>query len=243
MNTIPQSFLRPAHHPGLAFIHSRWGQTPQNPVDGVIDLQSRRLMNTNNRLFVFSAYKEMAERVHQFNYIPADRPTAVVVTGSPGIGKSVWLEYMALRESEAGRPFLYFVGQRRFLVRADGVYNIKEAMDRDDLNFTSDPAFRHVLLLFDADIGPPPLDFPDYLPFIVQAGLVDTQSSPWYKQHITWTSFEMDPHPSEELAQALKLYVGVRKQHFTPKEIELAITRYAPDQRMIQKALEDSVFG
>ncbi|KIY68430.1 hypothetical protein CYLTODRAFT_489804 [Cylindrobasidium torrendii FP15055 ss-10] len=220
----------------LDFIHSLWNQnTPTS--DDIVTLKTEALAMTNGRLFIFSEYIRTKDRVNKARDAHRGRMGAVVVVGSPGIGKTCWLEYMALLEARAGRPFLFFTDNVFHLVREDGVYIIGPSQPPSVLlRSFRDPIYSDMVLFVDVDTG----DVPPFLrrlkPFIIQAASPQHSHYKWLKQRSGGRLFIMNPHPTHELKAALHLYME-GDTTFTDAAIATAIADYGPNMREIQHAL------
>ncbi|KAK2462507.1 hypothetical protein APHAL10511_005477 [Amanita phalloides] len=53
-------------------------------------------------------------------------PSAVVITGQPGIGKSVWIYYALRRRLAERKPVIWYLDQTRYLFVEEGVYKVPD---------------------------------------------------------------------------------------------------------------------
>ncbi|KIY68421.1 hypothetical protein CYLTODRAFT_489796 [Cylindrobasidium torrendii FP15055 ss-10] len=220
----------------LEFIRSLWNQKSATSED-IVTLKTNG--KTNDRLFIFSEYIRTKDRVNKARDVDQGQMGAVVVVGSPGIGKTCWLEYMASLEARAGRPFLFYRANVFYLVRQDGVYIIGRQPIVSDLDLVEslvDPVYGDTVLFVDVDTGEVPSILPRLKPFIIQAASPQHSHYKWLKQRSGGRLFIMNPHPAHELQAALQLYM-VPGTTFTEAEIATAVADHGPNMRGIQHAL------
>ncbi|KAF9502706.1 hypothetical protein BS47DRAFT_1070022 [Hydnum rufescens UP504] len=58
-----------------------------------------------------------------------------VITGQPGVGKSIWIWYAARRRMAAKEPFLLYYGSQLRLFVEDGVYDVPDRWQNEDFRY------------------------------------------------------------------------------------------------------------
>ncbi|KAH9009391.1 hypothetical protein EDB84DRAFT_1280496 [Lactarius hengduanensis] len=124
------------------------------------------------------------------------KPPSVVITGQPGIGKSVWITYALCQRLTEGEPFIWFSGTCRYLFVAEGVFVVPP--DYPPTHFKT-----CIWTFVDADDG-----IPDYLAPHRTKHLIILSSSPESSRWKLLTKTTqcstaiMDPWTREEISQA-----------------------------------------
>ncbi|KZV99109.1 hypothetical protein EXIGLDRAFT_699552 [Exidia glandulosa HHB12029] len=194
-----------------------WG-IPNEPLE---NLCSPRV----EKLHVFSQYDILHQRIRnhrqpgpeRLRVLPLASQSAaagpVIVVGTPGIGKSVFLHYYAgclLRESTpfilytvnvTGPVFRFFTPDSVWTAPAECV----QAIIDDEHKPAIHPA-RNVPFLIDVDVAkdlPNGTTIPNSPFFFVQAASPREDHYSWSKQNLRTRHFAMNPHPQDEMLQCL----------------------------------------
>ncbi|KAJ6602186.1 hypothetical protein B0H10DRAFT_2230295 [Mycena sp. CBHHK59/15] len=174
-----------------------------------IPLPSGSLHLTDDKLFIFSQYIYMTKRVDTFRAVSAASKALIIPgvapVGSPGIGKTRYLDLLLLRELSRKKPVLFSSPAGYLFFNEDDVHLFFENKARYILR---DIRFRGILALVDADSeDPPPAVLVYRSPmFIVQVAYTRKNHVYWLKQRQESLQFCFKPPTMEELEAMLSLY-------------------------------------
>ncbi|KAH9059459.1 hypothetical protein EDB83DRAFT_2675610 [Lactarius deliciosus] len=130
-------------------------------------------------------------------------PPSVVITGQPGIGKSIWITYAVCQRLTEGEPFIWFSGTRRYLFVAEGVFVVPPDHPPTDFKI-------HIWTFIDADDSKDGI--PDHVATHRTRHLIILTSSPKSSRWKLLTKTTqcstaiMDPWTREEISQAAVTY-------------------------------------
>ncbi|KZV99111.1 hypothetical protein EXIGLDRAFT_831680 [Exidia glandulosa HHB12029] len=193
-----------------------WGK-PNEPLETLL---SPRL-EPGVKLHVFSQYDTLYHRISEHRQPGQERrlvlpPSSqiraagpVIILGTPGIGKSVFLHYYAVRLLRDSIPFILYTFEEdgpifRFFTPYS-VWTAPRACLKAIVEAPGNPAL-NVPFLID-------VDFAKHLPdgitrqgspfFFVQAASPNEGNFSWSKQILRTRRFAMNPHPQDEILQCL----------------------------------------
>ncbi len=187
----------------LVNVHRDWwcnqhiDLTTANTVINVPDFAATDLLGfTDQRFLIRSEYIVLFDRLVRF-WTTAHRwnQRGVVITGQPGIGKSVFLVYALLRCLQNGQPHVFHMRQQTFTISANGVSEVDPRQPSTLITFP-------VFALIDSQLRkiPPPDELirtPLLCP-IFATSPDEQRYHPFYAHAAPF--FVMDPWTDEELA-------------------------------------------
>jgi len=110
-----------------------WNRRRQNGA-----LPDRKLGLWPQGLWIRPDYVRIYDALHRDYPLPMVRTgktPCAVLTGQPGVGKSVWIWYAARRRMAAKEPFLIYYGSKLRLFVEEGVYDVPYGWKNDDFQY------------------------------------------------------------------------------------------------------------
>ncbi|KAF9497813.1 hypothetical protein BDN71DRAFT_1444215 [Pleurotus eryngii] len=206
----------PAHNPLSLLAAKWWGKSPEDVASGTtITLTSSgkeiqwetTFLDTDGRIFIRQEYEDLYKRLQ---ICDSSRTDGRVISGSPGIGKSVFLLYALVMRLREKKTTVYFsVFQRLFLFFANEVFEVP-SQDFEIYEHLSNflPPYR-IWSLVDtaAEGGSPPLaiTMPDVFFTVHTASPNRHHYGEWTSQH-GGVMLIMNPWSIEELYAGLRLH-------------------------------------
>ncbi|KAF9518021.1 hypothetical protein BS47DRAFT_426737 [Hydnum rufescens UP504] len=85
-------------------------------------------------------YVRIYDALHRDYPLPMDmdligQTPCAVITGQPGIGKSIWIWYATRRRMATREPFLLYYGSKLFLFVQEGVYDVSDGWQKSDFRY------------------------------------------------------------------------------------------------------------